>query len=42
MSANMREDILSAVQAVSPTDSLKRARTAIYLVATSPQYQVQR
>jgi len=38
----MRNDILTAVQTVSSADPLKRARTALYLVATSPQFQVQR
>ena len=42
MSGAMRSDILQAIQAVSSTDALKRARTAVYLVATSPQFQVQR
>lgn len=42
MSPAMRNDILTAVQAVASTSSLKRARTAFYLVATSPQFQVQR
>jgi hypothetical protein len=42
MSAPMREYIMTAVQAVAATDSLKRVRTAVYLVATAPQYQVQR
>jgi uncharacterized protein (DUF1800 family) len=42
MSAAVRQDILTAVQAVSSTNTLKRARTALYLVATSPQYQVQK
>jgi len=42
MSPQVRGHILTAVQAVAPTDSLKRARTALYLVATSPQFQVQR
>jgi len=42
MSAAMRSDILTAVQAVSSANPLKRARTAFYLVATSPQFQVQR
>jgi uncharacterized protein (DUF1800 family) len=42
MSTAMRNDILAAVQAVSPASTLKRARTAFYLVATSPQFQVQR
>ena len=42
MSAAVRSHILQAVQAVAPADSLKRARTALYLVTTSPQFQVQR
>ena len=42
MSSSMRTSIMTAVQAVSGADTLKRARTAVYLVATSSQYQVQR
>lgn len=42
MNANVRNEILTAVQAVTSTNTLKRARTALYLVTTSPQYQVQR
>ena len=42
MSTEMRNTILTAIQAVSTTDTLLRARTAIYLIATSSQYQVQR
>jgi hypothetical protein len=42
MSPAMRDDIATAVQAVSPSLQLKRARTALYLVATSSQFQVQR
>ena len=42
MSREMRQDILTAVGAVASTNLQKRARTAIYLVATSPQFQVQR
>jgi len=43
MSDEMRLSIETAVNAVSPaTDTLKRARQALYLVATSSQYQVQR
>ena len=42
MSPEMRSDILTAVQAVSAGSPLKRARTALYLVTTSPQFQVQR
>jgi hypothetical protein len=42
MSPQVRSDILSAVQAVVSTNTMKRARTALYLVATSPQFQVQK
>jgi uncharacterized protein (DUF1800 family) len=42
MSAPVRSHILTSVQAVAQADSLKRARTALYLVTTSPQFQVQR
>ncbi len=42
MSAQVRGHLLTAVQAVSGSDALKRARTALYLVTTSPQFQVQR
>jgi uncharacterized protein (DUF1800 family) len=42
MSPQVRSNIMTAVQSVSTTDTLKRARTAVYLVATSPQFQVQR
>ena len=42
MSAQMKSTILTAVQAVASTNSLLRTQTAIYLVATSSQYQVQR
>lgn len=42
MSSQMRGHILEAIQAVAPGNSLKRARTAFYLVASSPQFQVQR
>ncbi len=38
----VRNEIMTAIQAVSPADTLKRARTALYLVATSSQFQVQR
>ena len=38
----VRSEIMTAIQAVSQTDTLKRARTALYLVATSSQFQVQR
>lgn len=42
MTAQMRSTILTAVQAVSATTPLARAQQAIYLIATSSQYQVQR
>ena len=42
MSANMRNTILTAVQTVPSTNPLLRAQTAIYLIATSSQFQVQR
>jgi hypothetical protein len=38
----MRQSIIDAVTAVAVTNPLKRARTAVYLVATSSQYQVER
>jgi hypothetical protein len=42
MSATMRDSIIRAVSAVAATNTLKRARTAVYLVATSSQYQVEK
>lgn len=42
MSAAMRNTILTAVQTVPSANPLLRAQTAIYLIATSSQYQVQR
>ena len=42
MSGPMRTAILSAVNAVSNTDPVTRAKTAVYLVTLSSQYQVQR
>ena len=45
MSANMRNQITQTVSAIPSTDAqyqLKRVQTAVYLVATSSQYQVQR
>jgi uncharacterized protein (DUF1800 family) len=42
MSAQMRSVILPAITAISSANSLQRSQTAIYLVATSPQFQVQR
>lgn len=42
MSTAMRRSIIEAINAVPLSDPLTRARTAVYLVATSPQYQVER
>jgi hypothetical protein len=42
MNPQVRNEFLTAIQAVAPANNLKRARTALYLVATSTQYQVQR
>jgi hypothetical protein len=41
MSTQMQGSIVTAVNAVSASNTLKRARTALYLVATSSQYQVE-
>jgi uncharacterized protein (DUF1800 family) len=42
MSTGMRDSVIGAVKAVAASNPLKRARTAVYLVATSSQYQVER
>ncbi len=42
MSTAMRDAIVRAVTAVNPNNPLKRARTALYLVASSSQYQVEK
>ncbi len=42
MSGAMKSTILPAITSIPSNDSTLRARTAIYLVATSSQYQVQR
>lgn len=42
LSTPVRNEFLTAIQAVASANTLKRARTAFYLVATSSQYQVQR
>lgn len=42
MSPEMRSSIVEAVSAVPNSNPLKRARTAVYLIATSSQYQVER
>ncbi|HLJ91942.1 MAG TPA: DUF1800 family protein [Gemmataceae bacterium] len=40
MSSAMRTSVVNAVSAVSQSNPLKRVRTAIYLIASSSQYQV--
>ncbi|MFN2501365.1 MAG: DUF1800 family protein [Pyrinomonadaceae bacterium] len=42
MSAAMKNTILTAVTNITSTNPLQRAKQAMYLVATSSQYQVQR
>jgi hypothetical protein len=42
MSASMRTQVTQAVTNIAASNPLLRAQTAIYLVATSSQYQVQR
>ena len=42
MSASMKTSVINAVNAVASTNPLLRARQALYLVATSSQFQVQR
>ena len=42
MSSQMQSSILTAVGAVKSTDTTNQAKTAIYLVTSSSQYQVQR
>jgi hypothetical protein len=42
MPAAMRASIVPAINAVAASDPLARAKTAFYLVITSPQYQVER
>jgi uncharacterized protein (DUF1800 family) len=42
MSTQMRNFILPAVTAIAASNSLGRAQTAVYLIASSSQYQVQR
>lgn len=42
MSSEMRAAIVAAVRAVASSNPLKRVRTAVYLIATSSQYQVER
>ena len=42
MSAAMKKAIVAALNVIPASDTLNRARTAAYLVATSSQYQIQR
>jgi len=42
MSSSMRTSIINAVTAITSGDPAGRTRTAIYLVATSSQFQVER
>jgi uncharacterized protein (DUF1800 family) len=42
MPAAMRASIAPAINTIAATDPLTRAKTAFYLVVTSPQYQVER
>jgi uncharacterized protein (DUF1800 family) len=42
MSSQMRSTILTAVTAVASSNNTLRAQTALYLIVTSSQYQVQR
>ncbi len=42
MSSSMRTSIVNAVTGITSSDPASRTRTAIYLVATSSQYQIQR
>jgi hypothetical protein len=41
MSTTMQNDVITAVNAVAATNPTLRARQALYLVATSSQYQVE-
>jgi hypothetical protein len=42
MSTEMRSRLLTAVQAIASSNPTLRAQNAIYLTATSSQFQVQR
>ncbi len=42
MSQVMNANIVAAVTAIASSDPAGRTRTAIYLIATSAQYQVER
>jgi hypothetical protein len=41
MSAQMKSTIMTAVNTLAASDTLGRARAAVYLIFTSSQYQVQ-
>jgi len=42
MPPDMRSAVITAVSAVTSSNPLKRVRTAVYLIATASQYQVER
>jgi hypothetical protein len=42
MSEEMRQSVMTAVTSIPASNRRLRVRTAIYLIATSSQYQVQR
>jgi hypothetical protein len=42
MSAEMRQSIATAVESIAASNPRLRVRTAIYLILSSSQYQVQR
>jgi Protein of unknown function (DUF1800) len=42
MSAEMRDSVRVAVESIPASNARSRVRTALYLIATSSQYQVQR
>jgi uncharacterized protein (DUF1800 family) len=42
MSAEMKGDLVTAIGVVAATNAKKRVRTAVYLIASSSQYQVQK
>ena len=42
MRYSMREVVVRAVRAIPANDPIKRVQTAVYLIATSPYYIVER
>jgi len=42
MTPEMRNAVITAVSAVSATSTLDRVRTAVYLIALSPRFQLER